>query len=51
MSVLGVKNKKGTVKSMSLLAKTGDGNYIQIKTYAQAKSVLMDEIKNNSKIK
>lgn len=51
MSVLGVKNKKGTVKSMKLLADTGDGNYIQIKTYAQAKSVLMDEIKNNSRKK
>lgn len=51
MSVLGVKNRKTTVKSMSKIAKTGNGNYIQIKSYAQAKSVLMDEIKDNSKIK
>jgi hypothetical protein len=36
---------------MSLLAKTGNGNYIQIKSYAQAKSVLMNEIKNNSRKK
>lgn len=51
MSVLGVKNRKATVKSMNLIAKTGNGNYIQIKSYAQAKSVLMDEIKNNSRKK
>lgn len=51
MSVLGVKNKKTAAKSMSLLAKTGNGNYIQIKSYAQAKSVLMDEIKSNSRRK
>lgn len=51
MTVLGVKNKKGTVKSMSLIAKTGNGNYIQINTYAQAKKVLMNEIKNNSRKK
>lgn len=51
MSVLGVKNKKTTVKSMSLIAKTGNGNYIHIESYAQAKKVLMDEIKTNSRKK
>jgi Mg-chelatase subunit ChlD len=51
ISVVGVKNKKTTVKSMSAIAKTGDGNYIHIKSYEQAKSVLMDEIKNNSRKK
>ena len=51
ISVVGVKNKKTTVKSMSAIAKTGDGNYIHIKSYEQAKSVLMNEIKNNSRKK
>ncbi len=51
ISVLGVKNKKTTVKSMSLIAKTGKGNYIHIETYAQAKKVLMNEIKSNSRKK
>ena len=51
ISVVGVKNEKWTVKSMSSIAKTGDGNYIHIKSYEQAKSVLMDEIKNNSRKK
>ena len=51
ISVLGVKNKKTTIKSMSLIAKTGDGNYIHIESYAQAKKVLMNEIKSNSRKK
>jgi len=51
ISVLGVKNRGTTVKSMSSIAKTGHGNYIHIESYAQAKKVLMDEIKNNSRIK
>ena len=51
ISVVGVKNKKTTVKSMSAIAKTGDGNYIHIKSYEQAKSVLMNEIKDNSRKK
>ena len=51
ISVLGVKNKKTTVRSMSSIAKTGHGNYIHIESYSQAKKVLMDEIKNNSRKK
>jgi Ca-activated chloride channel family protein len=51
ISVVGVKNEKWTVKSMSTIAKKGDGNYIHIKSYEQAKSVLMDEIKANSRKK
>lgn len=51
VSVLGVKNKKTTVRSMSSIAKTGYGNYIHIESYSQAKKVLMDEIKNNSRKK
>jgi len=49
ISVLGVKNKRTTVKSMSSIAKIGHGNYIHIESYSQAKKVLMDEIKNNSR--
>jgi len=51
ISVLGVKNKRATVKSMSSIAKMGHGNYIHIESYSQAKKVLMDEIKNNSRKK
>ena len=51
ISVLGVKNKKTTIKSMSSIAKTGNGNYIHIESYAQAKKVLMNEIKSNSRKK
>ena len=49
ISVVGVKNKKTTVRSMSEIAKTGHGNYIHIESYSQAKKVLMDEIKTNSR--
>ena len=51
ISVVGVKNEKWTVKSMSTIAKKGEGNYIHIKSYEQAKSVLMDEIKAKSRKK
>ncbi len=51
ISVVGVKNEKWTVKSMSAIAKTGNGHYIHIKAYAQAKSLLMNEIKLNSRKK
>ncbi|MGB0881524.1 MAG: VWA domain-containing protein [Vicingaceae bacterium] len=51
ISVVGVKNKKTTVRSMSEIAKTGHGNYIHIESYGQAKKVLMDEIKTNSRKK
>ena len=49
ISVLGVKNKITTVRSMSSIASTGHGNYIHIENYSQAKKVLMNEIKNNSR--
>jgi Ca-activated chloride channel family protein len=51
ISVVGVKNEKWTVKSMSSIAETGNGHYIHIKSYEQAKSVLMNEIKLNSRKK
>lgn len=49
ISVVGVKNEKWTVKSMSIIASTGGGHYLHIESFAQAKSVLMNEIKSNSK--
>ena len=49
ISVVGVKNEKWTVKSMTAIAKKGDGNYLHIKSYEQSKQVLMDEIKTNSR--
>ena len=51
MSVVGVKNEKWTVKSMKAIAETGSGNYIHIESYAQAKPLLMNEIKANSRKK
>jgi Mg-chelatase subunit ChlD len=51
ISVLCVKNEKWTVKSMSSIAKKGAGHYLHIKSYEQAKSVLMNEIKTNSRKK
>jgi len=51
ISVVGVKNEKWTVESMSDIATTGNGHYIHIQSYQQAKSVLMDEIKLNSRKK
>ncbi len=51
ISVVGVKNEKWTVESMSDIAKIGNGHYIHIKSYEQAKSLLLDEIKLNSRKK
>lgn len=51
ISVVGVKNEKWTVKSMKSIAETGNGNYIHIESYAQAKPLLMNEIKSNSRKK
>lgn len=51
MSVLGVKNEKWTVPSMTAMAEAGGGNYLHIETFAQAKAVLMNEIKAKSRKK
>ena len=51
ISVVGVKNEKKTVKSMKAIANKGGGNYIHIESYAQAKPLLMNEIKLNSRKK
>lgn len=49
ISVVGVKNEKWTEKSMLSIAESGKGNYINIKSYKQAKETLLNEIKEKSK--
>ncbi len=51
LSVLGVKNEKWTVSSMTAMAESGGGNYLHIESFAQAKQVLMNEIKAKSRKK
>lgn len=51
MSVLGVKNEKWTVPSMTAIAEAGGGNYLHIESFAQAQQVLMNEIKAKSRKK
>jgi len=51
ISVVGVKNEKWTIKSMTDIAKTGGGHYLHIESFAQAQQVLMNEIKTNSRKK
>ncbi|MDF1671966.1 MAG: VWA domain-containing protein [Vicingaceae bacterium] len=51
ISVVGVKNERKTVKSMKAIAQKGGGNYIHIESYAQAKPLLINEIKLNSRKK
>lgn len=51
ISVVGVKNEKWTVKSMTDIAQTGGGHYLHIESFAQAKPILMNEIKSNSRKK
>ena len=51
MSVLGVKNEKWTVSSMTAMAEAGGGNYLHIESFTQAKQVLMNEIKAKSRKK
>ncbi|MCB9336363.1 MAG: VWA domain-containing protein [Flavobacteriales bacterium] len=51
ISVVGVKNEKWTIKSMTDIAETGGGHYLHIESFAQAKPILMNEIKTNSRKK
>ena len=48
ISVLGIKNKKWTVKNMKEIAKNGKGNYIHIENYENAKSSLVEEVRKQS---
>lgn len=49
ISVVGVKNERWTVKSMKKIAELGNGNYLHIENYSQAKQVLLNEIKSKSR--
>ena len=48
VSVVGVKNEKWTEKSMLTIAELGNGSYLNIKSYRQAKETLLNEIKQKS---
>ena len=48
VSVVGVKNEKWTEKSMLTIAELGNGSYLNIKSYKQAKETLLNEIKQKS---
>jgi Ca-activated chloride channel family protein len=50
MSVVGIKNDKYAAKSMKEIAQTGNGNYINIANYSDAKTLLLDEIKKQSRL-
>ena len=51
ISVLGVKNEKWTISSMTAITEAGGGNYLHIESFAQAQQVLMNEIKAKSRKK
>jgi len=50
ISVIGIKNEKWTVKNMKKIAEEGNGHYIHIKNYDDAKESLVREIKIQSKV-
>lgn len=49
LSVIGIKNKEWTVKNMETLAKKGSGSYISITSMEEAVTVLLENIKQNSR--
>ncbi|NNC85256.1 MAG: VWA domain-containing protein [Bacteroidia bacterium] len=49
LSVIGIKNKDWTVKNMEMLAKKGSGSYISITSMEDAVTVLLENIKQNSR--
>lgn len=51
ISVIGIKNEKWTVKNMKKIAQEGQGNYIHINTYDDARRSLVNEVKIQSKAK
>ena len=51
ISVLGIKNEKWTVKNMKKIAEEGNGHYIHIRSYDDAKESLVKEIKFQSRTK
>lgn len=50
VSVVGIKNRDFHQETMEQLSIDGGGNYINITSYEQAKSSLIEEIKKQSKI-
>ena len=48
MSVVGIKNTAIYERSMRDVARSGDGNFVEINTYQDARSALKTEIKNQS---
>lgn len=49
LSVVGIKNDLGAARNMKKLASAGKGNYLHIKTYSDAKTKLVEEVKLQSK--
>lgn len=48
ISVIGIKNPAWTVKNMKQIADTGNGNYLHIANYENAKSSLVEEVKQQA---
>ena len=51
VSVVGIKNQSSHEKYMKDLANDGKGNYVNVTSFKQAQETLVNEIKNQSKIK
>lgn len=51
VSVIGIKNKNSHRVNMKKLSDNGGGNYIRIDNYEDARNNLIEDIKQNSKIK
>lgn len=49
VSVIGIKNRDFHRESMEQLSKDGGGNYVNIESYDQAQSTLIEEIKTQSR--
>lgn len=49
LSVVGIKNDLGAARNMKKLASAGKGNYLHIKTYNDAQTKLVEEVKLQSK--
>ncbi len=50
VSVVGIKNKKFDKESMRKLAEEGGGSYIDMRNYEDGRTMLIEEIKNSSRI-
>ncbi|MCI5054743.1 MAG: VWA domain-containing protein [Flavobacteriales bacterium] len=50
ISVVGIKNGAATYESLQTIAKKGGGSYVKITTPEEAQTVLVDQIKEHSKV-